>query len=110
MAAPIGVSTLTRAIGTLSITPSVLMDAPASKQSVRLFGTMCNRGASSRIINLLIAGVYVFAGDSTNSVLKPGQTLEIDLRLQILPGDTIQAWQTAGADIDYFLTMAAVPS
>lgn len=110
MAAPIGVSTLSRAKGTLSIVPVVIMDAPASTQSVRIFGTMCNRGASTRLINIVIGGIYVWFGDATNSPLKAGQTLEIDLRLQILPGDTIQAYQTAGADVDYFLTMATVPA
>lgn len=105
--------TLQRALGTLSAAANTIVmtiDGNAGDYTVDVYATFSNTGATDRMIALKMGGVYVFLGDSTNSPLKAGQTLEVHVRHKILYGETIQAWQSAGADVDYFITAGVLPA
>lgn len=99
-----------RASGTLIATPNTVILTVTDGYTVRVFAVFANTGATDRIVTITLNGKVVFTGDATNSPLKAGQTLEIDLKLRLNAGETIAAWQSSGADVDYFVTVAVVPS
>ena len=98
-----------RGIGTLDTTLTTVLLTIAGDYTVRITGTFCNTGATDRLLTIEAAGIRLFQGDATNSPLRGGQTLTIDLTLKMLTGETITGGQSVGADVDYFLTCAVVP-
>jgi hypothetical protein len=98
-----------RGLGTLNTDNQVLLTIPDGYQSVRVYGLFINKGATSRILTITAAGITVFQGDVTNSPLKAGQQLELNLPFLLEAGETITGYQSAGEDVDFILTAGNLP-
>lgn len=99
-----------RAKGTLDTTLTTPLLTIAGDYTVRIMGTFCNTGSTDRLLTIKAAGTTLFKGDATNSPLRGGQTLTIDVTLRMNTGEEITGGQSVGADVEYFLTCAVVPT
>lgn len=105
---------LVRATGTLGSSEVAILTIPDPGQgafSVRLYGTFCNKSAATVTVQIKVANKYVWHGDFTNSPLKGGQTLEMDMKVRIQAGETVVAWVDSGGAgvVDYMVTAGVVP-
>lgn len=93
-----------------SPTGAVLFRVPAGYNCIKQYLTISNTGSSTRLIRVFTLGRALFYGETTNSPLKAGQTLEIDTNHLIQSGQSIDAWADGGSDSEYVLTVGLIPA
>lgn len=95
-------------IGTLTAVADTVVHTVALARTTRLTANFNNTGASDRLVNVSVTkdGVTkrVATGETTNSPTKAGTSLGVDFRIRLEVGDTVNAWQDSGADVDFEVT------
>jgi hypothetical protein len=99
-------------VGTLSAVANTVVHTVALTRTTRITATFVNTGASDRLVYMTVTKgattAYVLSGNATNSPSLAGTGPGVDVQMRLNVGDTIQAWQDSGADVDFTVNCEGV--